>query len=118
MQDSERLGGEGVSAGVLRRAGAAATPFLADQGSDIEKLISLLGACGVDNLTTLAESLRQAYFDEIRARLGAAAILDRPELATALFDMHGDHKFRSEVELLTGVVTTNHDGLLQIASPS
>ena|SRR5712691_534955 len=42
MHDSERLGGEGVSAGVLKRAGAEAVPFLADQGLDIEKLISLL----------------------------------------------------------------------------
>lgn len=116
MQDSERLGGEGVSAGILRRAGADAEPFLTDQGLDIEKLISLLGACGVDKLGVLAEQLRSAYFEEVRARLVDARVIDRPELAKALLEMHRDETFRGEVETLSGVITTNHDGLLQMAS--
>ena len=115
MQDDERLGGEGVATGVLRRLAADGEPFLAGEGLDIEKLISLLVGSGVDSLVSLADKMRAAYFDEIKFRLGEAQIIDRPDLARGLFEMHQNEGFR-EVERLSGVISTNHDGLLQIAS--
>lgn len=116
MQDSDRLGVEGISAGILRRVGEDAGPFLTDQGLDIEKLISLLGTCGVDHLRKLAERMRRSYFEEIRDRLVEARVIERPELAIALLDLHRGDAFRQEVEALSCVITTNHDGLLQVAS--
>jgi hypothetical protein len=116
MRDDDRLG-EGLSRRVLKRTGAAWRAFLGeDLGVDIEKLISLLVASGVDRLSELADHMRRYYFEEIRSRLTEAEIIDRPQLAKGLLEMHRDNGFRREVEILSGIITTNHDGLLQIAS--
>jgi hypothetical protein len=115
MRDSARLG-EGVSTAVLQRAGPRWRPVPAGQDLDIEKLISLLGASGVNRLVTVAEQMRRGYFDEILRRLRRAGIIERPQLAKALFEMHKRAAFRRTVETLSGVITTNHDGLLQVAS--
>jgi hypothetical protein len=40
-------------------------------------------------------------------------VVKRPQLATAVLEMHVNHRFREEVETLSGIITTNHDGLLQ-----
>jgi hypothetical protein len=64
----------------------------------------------------MAEELRRAYFSELRTSLAAAHVLDSPQLAVRLLKMHRDWQFRKEVESLSGIITTNHDGLLQVAS--
>jgi len=116
MQDN--IWGEGVSTGVLNRLGAAGKRFLTDKGVDIEKLISLLTGSGIHSHLDLAEKLRKSYFAEICERLESAHVIDNPELATALLLMHKNSDFRQNVESLTGVITTNHDGLLQRAAQS
>lgn len=115
MRDNDT--GEGLSSRILRRSGASARPFRTeDNAVDIEKLISLLGASGVTKHTGLAEKMRRRYFDDIRRSLVAAKVIAAPELAIALLEMHKNTRFRRTVETLTGILTTNHDGLLQIAS--
>jgi hypothetical protein len=108
--------GEGLSERILKRSGASAKAFLPqDEGVDIEKLISLLGGSGIDRHTDLAEKMRRLYFDELRKRLVEAKIIRTPRLGTALLEMHKNASFRQDVEDLAGVLTTNHDGLLQLA---
>jgi hypothetical protein len=117
MRDSKDLGREGLSTAILRKLGAKGIPFAGtEHGVDIEKLISLLTATGVQSQTQLAERMRRLYFNEIRLRLAKAKIINRPQLALGLFEMHNNEKFKTGVESLTGILTTNHDGLLQIAS--
>src|ERR1051326_6337545 len=60
--------------------------------------------------------MRINYFRELRASLGKAKVLKNPSLAKRLMEMHRDPQFRRSVETLTGIITTNHDGLLQVAS--
>src|SRR5206468_1867411 len=43
-------------------------------------------------------------------------ILHQPKLAIGLLKLHENASFRAGVESLSGIITTNHDGLLQIAS--
>jgi len=114
MKDNDT--GEGLSTRILRRSGVPARPFLIeDKGVDIEKLVSLLAASGVAKHTDLAEKMRRLYFDEVRRGLTAARVMSAPQLSIGLLEMHKDMPFRRNVETLTGILTTNHDGLLQIA---
>ena len=116
MRDDNRFG-EGVSTRILKRTGRAGATFLGeDHGVDIEKLISLLTASGIGQHSELAEKMRDYYFEEIRGRLASAKVIDSPELAVCLLEMHKDSRFTREVETLSGIFTTNHDGLLQIAT--
>src|ERR1043166_217315 len=116
MRDTEGFG-EGITTRILKRTGPEATSsFSGGQGVDIEKLISLLAASGTDAHSRLAEDMRANYFDELRASLATANVLDNPQLAIQLLRMHCDAIFQSEVETLSGIITTNHDGLLQVAS--
>ena len=115
MRDYDQLG-EGVSTGILAKMGPKGVPFSADRGVDIEKLISLLSGSGVDSHSKMAEKMRQLYFEEICARLVDSQIIERPQLAIGLLEMHQNNSFRDEVEALAGIITTNHDGLLQLAS--
>ncbi len=114
MRDNDT--GVSLSTRILKRSGASARPFLVeDKGGDIEKLISLLAASGATKHTDLAEKMRRLYFDEVRRSLTAAKVIAAPQLAIALLQMHRNTHFRRNVETLTGILTTNHDGLLQIA---
>lgn len=116
MRDNDKYG-EGVSTRILKQIGREGRPFSGeDRGIDIEKLISLLAASGVDTHSKLAERMRQHYFEEISTGLVKSKIIERPQLAVGLLEMHQNNSFRGEVEDLTGIITTNHDGLLQIAS--
>ncbi len=115
MRDHDLLG-EGVSTGILAKMGPRGVPFLADRGVDIEKLISLLSASGIDSHSKIADKMRKLYFEEICTRLVDSQIIERPQLAIGLLEMHTNDSFQDEVETLTGILTTNHDGLLQIAS--
>jgi hypothetical protein len=115
MRDSEELG-EGVATRILKRLPMRwRSTFGADRGTDIEKLVSLLAASSVDTYHRLAESIRRLYFDDIRRSLTAAGVLKNPQLAIGLLTMHGDSQFKKQ-ETLTGIITTNHDGLLQLAA--
>ena len=77
MRDSDKLG-EGVSTRILTQIGPPGKPYLTeDRGVDIEKLISLLIACGVDRHSKLAEKMRQHYFEEICTSLVDSKIIDR-----------------------------------------
>jgi len=105
--------GDGISTGVLSRLGAEGNPFKTDKGTDIEKLISLLTASGIDKHLVVAEGMRKHYFEEICTRLVGAITVEKPTLAIALLEMH--QNFEAEVESLSGIITTNHDGLLQAA---
>lgn len=107
--------GEGISTGVLSKLGAQGEPFKADKGTDIEKVISLLTASGIEEHLALAEEMRKHYFAEVCARLVAAIPVKKPSLAIALLEMHSNASFRNNDESLSGVITTNHDGLLQAA---
>lgn len=115
MRDDDRLG-EGLSTRILARTGVSGNRFRAlGHGVDVEKLISLLAASGVDRLSRLADKMRRLYFEEIRLCLVESEIIDRPGLAMALLELHNDARF-SGIETVTGLITTNHDGLLQVAS--
>lgn len=105
----------GIATAVLDRLGPKGESFKADKNPDIEKLISLLTASGVDDHLSTAEEMRQYYFEEICTRLVNAITVERPTLAIALLEMHRNETFQSEVESLSGIITTNHDGLLQAA---
>jgi hypothetical protein len=59
--------------------------------------------------------MRQYYFEEIRERLVSSITVERPSLAVTLLEMHRNRAFRTKVETLSGILTTNHDGLLQAA---
>jgi SIR2-like domain len=107
--------GEGISTAVLSKLGAEGDPFKTDKGTDIEKLISLLAASGIDSHIALAQKMRQHYFEEICRRLISAISVDKPTLAIALLEMHNNPTFHRDVEQLSGIITTNHDGLLQAA---
>lgn len=109
--------GDGIATRILRRVGSSGmSSFGTGESVDIEKLISLLAASGVDEHSRLADEMRRAYFTELKESLAKAGVLDKPRLAVQLLNMHMNRKFREEVEALSGIITTNHDGLLQVAS--
>lgn len=112
MKDSERLG-PGISTRILRRANIDRDMEI--QEADIEKLISLFSASGIEEYRALAEKLRGLYYKEILNTLSKAAIIETPELAIGLLDMHKNETFKN-VENLTGIISLNHDNLFQIAS--
>lgn len=110
--------GYGVATRILQRIPRKwRSSFSTDQGTDIEKLISLLAASNVAEYELLASQLRGLYLADICKGLASAKILDRPTLATGLFEMHNIESMK-RYEVLSGVITTNHDGLLQVAAQS
>lgn len=116
MRDTAAFG-EGIATRILRKLGTRiASSFGSDTGIDIEKLISLLSASATSEHLLLAERMRAEYFGVLRTSLAEAKVLDGPALAKELMKMHRDDTFSRDVESLEGFITTNHDGLLQIAS--
>jgi hypothetical protein len=114
MRDNDQLG-EGVATRILKQIPKRwKSSFQMDQGIDIEKLISLLEASTFAEYVRLAEQIRRLYFEDIRNNLASAKVLLNPQLATGLLTMHGNEQFRQR-ESLSGIITTNHDGLLQLA---
>lgn len=115
MRDTEALG-IGVASRILRGLSEPAySQFQTDTGTDIEKLISLLTASPVADHHKLAEDIRERYFADICDGLFRANLLNAPFLATALLELHTNATFLG-FERLSGILTTNHDGLLQLAS--
>jgi len=114
MRDTDQL--EGIATRILKRLPKKwQASLLVDQGMDIEKLISLLAASNVAEHSKLADAIRKLYFEEICQSLAAAKVLTNPQLAVGLLTMHGNEHFRKH-ETLSGIITTNHDGLLQVAA--
>jgi hypothetical protein len=114
MRDSDQLG-EGIATRILQRIPKRwRSSFQGDQAMDIEKLISLLAASTVAEYDRLAERIRRLYFEDICTNLATAKILLNPQLAIGLLTMHRNDQFRQK-ENLAGIITTNHDGLLQLA---
>ncbi|MEP6911377.1 MAG: hypothetical protein ABI923_01405 [bacterium] len=105
---------EGVATRILKQL--PSSMFGVDGDLDIEKAISLLTASGVGSHLQRAEEMRRLYFEDIRKSLIAAKILRQPKLAMGLLEMHNNPSFSSGVESLSAIITTNHDGLLQVAS--
>jgi len=115
MRDSDELG-DGVATRILKRLPLRwQSTFEAERGTDIEKLVSLLAASSVTTYRTLAETIRTLYFQDICKSLAATKVLTNPRLAIGLLAMHKDDQFKRH-ERLTGIITTNHDGLLQLAA--
>jgi hypothetical protein len=113
MRDSELLG-EGISTAILNAVGESNLIGITG-GVDVEKLISLLSNASVQRLSRLAERMRQHYFEQIVERLVTSKVMDNPGLACALIELHAHRTFVASVERLSGVLTTNHDGLYQVA---
>jgi hypothetical protein len=114
MRDNDDFG-VGVATRILNRLPQETrSAFESDKGVDIEKLISLLIACNVDSENRLADQIRRYYFEDIRDGLSTAGILSNPKLALGLLELHKQELFR-QIETLSGIITTNHDGLLQLA---
>jgi hypothetical protein len=112
MRDVEPL--EGVATRILKKLDNPI--FGVDGNLDVEKAISLLSSSGVKRHAVLAEEMRKLYFEDIQSSLKAAKILRQPKLAMGLLQMHSNPTFAANVESLIAIVTTNHDGLLQVAS--
>ncbi|HDZ85987.1 MAG TPA: hypothetical protein ENH35_05615 [Candidatus Moranbacteria bacterium] len=112
MKDSNLLG-HGVSRRVLKKANIDRS--LKIKEADIEKLISLLGNSGIAEYEKYAEELREGYFKEIVKCLSKADILQKPELAISLLEMHKTESF-NKVEKLSAIISLNHDNLFQVAS--
>jgi hypothetical protein len=104
---------KGLSQRILQRANTDRTLKL--QEPDIEKLISLLTATGIADYIKEAAVLREAYYEEILENLSKAGILQKPDLAIGLFEMHNNVLFK-QFERLSGVISLNHDNLFQVAS--
>jgi hypothetical protein len=114
MQDSTL--GYGIATRILQQLPEERqSSFLTDQGTDIEKLISLLAASNVAAYEDLADKIRELYFEDICKSLAEAKILTNPSLAVALLELHANKDFEKQ-EVLSGIITTNHDGLLQLAA--
>jgi hypothetical protein len=108
--------GYGVATRILQRLPKKRkSSFISEQGTDIEKLISLLAASNAPEYQQLADQIRKLYYEDICTSLAKAKMLSDPKLAIGLLEMHNDEDFKGQEEL-TGLITTNHDGLLQLAA--
>jgi len=113
MKDSNVVG-PGVATRVLRRANIDRKLNIREE-TDIEKLISLLNATGIDEYKRTADDLREAYYREILESLSKAGILEQPDLAIGLLQMHKNVLLKKS-ETLSGIINLNHDNLFQVAS--
>lgn len=115
LMNTSKQFGDGVSKRVLNAIGATTEFSGLDQNVDIEKLVSLLTASGIAKHSDRAAEMRAAYFTDVRNKLNEAGVIADPALAKGLLEMHCIEAFRGN-ERLIGIITTNHDGLLQVAS--
>ena len=107
----------GVAGRTMERIGLQfSAHFGANEDIDVEKLITLLTMSGIKRHVDYAQGIRKEYFAELTDSLNQAGIMKNPKLANQLFRLHADPKFQTDAEVLEAVITTNHDGLLQLAS--
>lgn len=115
MSDSRTLG-PGVSRRILARLTARERELLGPTDiADIEKLISLLAACGVRQMSDLAEKLRRYYFEDLCTKI-PNRVLRGSMLADGLLGLHRTLEESRKAERLVCLLSTNHDGLLQRSS--
>ncbi len=81
---------------------------------DIEQLISLLEELNLAKSRKAAEKLRILYYKDILGNLSKTRIIKKPKLAMALFELHQNEQLK-EIETLTGIISLNHDYLLETA---
>lgn len=116
MGNNEKFG-EGISSRTLERVAFESKYKVSNgQSVDIEKLISLMANSGVEKHAKIADEMRNCYFAELTSSLNESGVINQPRLAIRLLEMHNDKNFRENAESLSGIITTNHDGLLQVAS--
>ena len=117
MGDNDSLG-LGVASRILEAfPEKESDPFRVSGGPDIEKLISLLAASNVSSLEEFAVKVRRQYFLEIQRSLVTTDVINTQALANGLLTLHSHTGIR-KLEHLAGLISTNHDGLLQSAAQS
>ena len=84
---------------------------------ELEQLVSLLISNGssIKKYLEAANALKELYRNDIIECLRNEGILRKPESAINLLKLHKDSKF-IEVEKLIGIISLNHDNLIEIAS--
>jgi hypothetical protein len=105
---------EGLGARIIGRLTTGERPAPGDVSTDIEKLISLLAASLSKKHNELAETLRGYYMEELRSGILRTRLEEEQGLAEGLLELHKEDSMQA-VEQLSGIITTNHDGLLQWA---
>jgi len=105
----------GISTRILQKTGTEKRLELPDSPIDIEKLISLLANTGIKEYEDEANLLRKSYFKEIRDGLSKTGVLYEPKLAITLLEMHKNKEFNDKLEVLSGIISLNHDNLFQTA---
>src|SRR5260370_6041134 len=95
MRDSDL--GVGIATRIMQKLpGKWQSSFAAEQGTDSEKLISLLAASNVAEYHELADDIRKLYFEDVRRSLSNAQVLADPKLAIGLLTMHNNHDFKRQ----------------------
>jgi hypothetical protein len=116
MKDSNEYG-EGVCSRILEKVDIHKKLNIQRESEiDIEKLISLLGSSSNARYRNIAEDLRASYYKVILDGLAKTGVLNKPELAIGLLEMHKNQVFNNNVEILSGLIVLNHDNLFQTAS--
>jgi len=118
MRDLNGLG-EGICSRIIKKAKKykELKIKLGDKNEiDIEKLVSLLANTGIEKYKEVAAEFRRLYYQVILESLAKVEVLEKPELAMGLLDMHRNKHFNEKVEKLSGIISLNHDNLFQVAS--
>lgn len=114
MGDNTKLG-DGIASRIMKKS-RLKKPLGIEDEVDIEKLISLLLSTGNKKDREDAIKLRELYYKEIVEGLGQTDVLNKPTLASCLLDMHRNVLFDGKIEVLSGVISLNHDNLFHVAS--
>jgi len=81
---------------------------------DIEQLISLLEELNLERYRKAAEKLRELYYLDILRQLMRTQVFNMPKLSMSLFELHQNEELEN-IEVLTGIISLNHDYLLETA---
>ncbi|MCK4825434.1 hypothetical protein KA005_57330, partial [bacterium] len=81
---------------------------------DIEQLISLLEELNLERYRKAADKLRKFYYADILRHLTKTRVFKTPKLSMSLFELHQNEELRN-IEPLTGIISLNHDYLLETA---
>jgi hypothetical protein len=81
---------------------------------DIEQLISLLEELDLEMYRKAADKLRKLYYLDILGHLMRTRVFNTPKLSMSLFELHQNEEFKN-IEVLTGIISLNHDYLLETA---
>ncbi len=81
---------------------------------DIEQLISLLEEINLEKYKKAADKLRKLYYLDILKQLMKTKVFNTPKLSMSLFELHQNEELKN-TEVLTGIISLNHDYLLETA---